>query len=317
MRVFVTGGTGFAGSHLIEALLTAGNTVYALVHPASSHQPLPDTVHPVTANIMDLPALRQIVQDCQPEVIYHLAGLSAPAQSWQNPALTLQVNSGGTANLLEAARSAGNPRVIIITSADIYGKINPTQLPITETTPPNPLHPYGISKLAASQFAPIYWQRYQLPVIEARPFNHIGPRQTLGFVVPDFASQIAGIKQHKQTNIMKVGNLDVNRDFTDVRDVVQAYIALAEGGAPGESYLICSGQAVSIHYLLNSLLEIAAIPVNIEYDPSRMRPADNPTVYGSSDKIYQKTGWQPCRHLRQSLTDVLAEWEEKLANESS
>ncbi len=310
MRVFITGATGFAGSYLMEDLIASGHHVTALRHPATSHQQLPD--HPLVeafeGDLLDAKGMQTAVFQTQPDVIYHLAGQAYPARSWKDPALTMAVNAGGTANLLQAAVAFGRPRVVIVTSAEIYGRVEEDDLPLTEATLPNPRHPYGVSKLAASHLASAYWQRYQLPVVEARPFNHIGPRQALGFVVPDFVSQLAAIKLGQKPPVMQVGNLDAMRDFTDVRDVARAYQSLAEKGQPGEAYFICSGQPVSIHYLLNTLIEAVDVPVSIEYDPERMRPSDTPCLYGSYAKIKRDTGWQPKVHLRQSLADALADW---------
>jgi GDP-4-dehydro-6-deoxy-D-mannose reductase len=310
MRIFVTGATGFAGSFLVEALLSAGHVVWALVHQQTSHQALvvTDAVHPIVGNLLDGAQLKTAVAQAQPDVIYHLAGQAYPARSWQDPAHTVAVNTIGTINLLEAAAAYGRPRVVVITSAEIYGVVREDDLPLTEATVPQPRHPYGVSKLAASQFIPIYWQRYQLPVMEARPFNHIGPHQSAGFVVPDFASQLAAIKLGRQSPKLSVGNLDAQRDFTDVRDVVRAYLLLAEKGQPGEAYFVCSGQPVSIHYLLSTLIELAEVTVDIEYDPARMRPSDVPCLYGSYRKIQNQTGWQPQIDLRQSLADALEDW---------
>ncbi|MCA9923757.1 MAG: GDP-mannose 4,6-dehydratase [Anaerolineales bacterium] len=317
MRLFITGATGFAGSHLLDLLLAEEHEVYALVHPSSSTQSLPEhpLVHSVEGDLLDLDGLKTAVSNAKPDVIYHLAGQPFPARSWVDPAFTFAVNVGGTANLLQAAVAYGRPRVLVITSAEIYGRIVPEDLPITEDLVPHPRHPYGVSKWAASQLVPIYWERYQLPVVEARPFNHIGPRQALGFVVPDFASQLAAIKLKQQAPVMRVGNLDARRDFTDVRDVVRAYKTLAEYGVPGEGYLICSEQPVSIHYLLAALAELADVRVEIEYDPERMRPSDVPLLYASYRKLNKQTGWQPEIHLRQSLADVLDGWLEQLQME--
>lgn len=309
-RIFITGATGFAGSHLVDELLAAGDEVVALVHGETSHQPTAEHDHlqTVEGDLLNLAQVKAAVAEARPDVIYHLAGQASPGRSWQNPALTLAVNSGGTANVLEAAVAYGRPRVVVVTSAEIYGPVQPDALPITEATPPRPHHPYGVSKLAAGLLVGLYWQRYQLPVVEARPFNHIGPRQAAGFVVPDFASQLAAIKLGQQPPLIHVGNLSAERDFTDVRDVTRAYRLLAERGRPGETYLICSGQPISIHYLLNALLEIAGVEVEVRYDPARMRPSDTPQLYGSFDKIWQETGWRPEIHLRQSLTDAFYDW---------
>ena len=315
MRAFITGATGFAGSYLVNDLLMAGYQVTALVHPATSHQNLPEhpLVKAVEGDLLDAASLVTAVAQARPDVIYHLAGQAYPARSWQDPALTLAINAGGTANLLQAAVGYGRPRVVVVTSAEIYGLVQQTDLPLTEASLPQPRHPYGISKWAASQLVTVYWERYQLPVVEARPFNHIGPHQAVGFVVPDFASQLAAIKLGQTPPTMRVGNLDAQRDFTDVRDVARAYQFLAEKGQPGEAYFICSGQPISIHYLLNILVEAADVAVEIEYDPARMRPSDTPCLYGSYGKIQKDTGWQPQIHLRQSLADALADWVSRLS----
>ena len=310
MRIFITGATGFAGSHLVDALLEQGHEVFALTHPATSLQTLPchANLHEIDGDLLDLESLKTAVQQAQPDTIYHLAGQAYPARSWNNPALTIAINTGGTANLLEAAIAYGRPRVVVVSSAEIYGYVSEAELPLTENTWPKPRHPYGVSKYAAGQLTAVYAERYNLPVVEARPFNHIGPRQALGFVVPDFASQLAAIKLGQQPPIISVGNLDARRDFTDVRDVVRAYQVLAQQGFAGEGYLICSGQAVSIHYLLNALIEAAEIDVEVVYDPERMRPSDTPILYGSHVKITNDTGWKPEIHLRQSLNDAFQDW---------
>lgn len=311
MRVFLTGANGFAGSHLVDGLLAAGHQVTGLVYGKGY-----EVVHPafqaVEGNLLDLGMMKQVVADSRPEIIYHLAGQPLTAGSWANPTQTIMVNTGGTINVLEAAVAFGRPRVVVVTSAEIYGVIRPEQLPISERSQPNPNHPYGVSKWAAGQMIRLYWQRYQLPVIEARPFNHIGPRQALGFVVPDFASQLAAMKLGQQSAILSVGNLSAERDFTDVRDVVRAYMALAEQGHPGEAYIICSGQPVKIHYLLNVLIELSGVNVEVVYDPQRLRPSEMPTLYGSYRRIQRHTGWKPQLHLRQSLADAFQDWLEKL-----
>lgn len=314
MRVFITGATGFAGSHLVERLLAGGHEVLALVHAATSHQGLPDHpfVRPVAGDLLDPAALAEAVQAARPDLIFHLAGQAYPARSWDEPAQTLAVNTGGTANLLRAAVAFGRPRVVIVTSAEIYGELRPEELPLTETSPARPRHPYGVSKLAAGELARVYWARYGLPVVEARPFNHIGPRQARGFVVPDFAAQLAAIRLGRQPPVMRVGNLSPQRDFTDVRDVAAAYLRLVEAGRPGEAYLICSGQPVSVRHLLDTLIELAGVRVDVQTDAARLNPSDTPCLYGSNAKIAADTGWQPTISLRQSLADALSDWERRV-----
>lgn len=312
MKVFVTGGTGFAGAHLVEGLLRDGADVAALVHGPTSRSELPQGVTSFEGNLLDEQVVTTAVSETKPDLIFHLAGQAYPAKSWEIPGRTIAVNTVGTANLLQAAVAYGRARVVIVTSADVYGIIGEDALPITEQTTPDPRHPYGVSKLAASQLVPLFWQRFGLEVMEARPFNHIGPKQGLGFVVPDFAYQIAKIKVGKQANVMQVGNLEAQRDFTDVRDVVRAYRLLAEKGQAGETYLISSGTAVSIHTLLTTLVDLAGVDVKIESDLERMRPSDTPCLYASYAKIQKDVGWQPEIALRQSLHDALDDWLAKI-----
>jgi GDP-4-dehydro-6-deoxy-D-mannose reductase len=313
MRVFLTGATGFVGSHLVDLLLDQGHEIHALVHGESSHQPLVnhERLCPVMGDLLDALKLRNQIVSIEPDLIMHLAGQASPRQSWQKPALTFAINTGGTANVLDAAVAAGRTRTIVVTSAEIYGQINENSLPLTEDTLPDPMHPYGVSKWAAAQLVHLYWMKYGLPVIEARPLNHIGPRQALGFVVPDFASQVAEIMAGEREPLVVVGNLDVARDFTDVRDVVRAYLALAEHGKAGEAYLICSGKAVSIRVILDILLELAGVKVGIKDTVELLRPTDTPQIVGSFAKINADTGWAPIINLRQSLNDSLKEWEQK------
>ena len=315
MRIFITGATGFAGSHLVDRLLADRHEIFALVHDSTSHQQLPDNplVQGIPGDLLQLASLKKVVNEARPDVIFHLAGQAYPALSWHDPAFTLAVNAGGTANLLEAAVAFGLPRVIVVSSAEIYGQVQKDMLPLTEATIPEPRHPYGISKLAASQLAAVYWDRYALPVVEARPFNHIGPRQTTGFVVADFASQLAAIKLGQKIPRMSVGNLEAQRDFTDVRDVAAAYVDLARSGQPGEAYFICSGKPVPIYDLLTMLSELAGVDVEVVFDPARMRPSDTPSLYGSYAKIEEHTGWSPQIPLRQSLEDALNDWIRRLS----
>lgn len=315
MRTFVTGATGFVGTHLVRELLAAGHNVWTLYHAATSQRGTMqhERLHPLAGDLLDLDGLTRTMAEAAPDVVYHLAGQAYPGRSWQNVARTIAINTGGTANVLEAAVAFGKPRVVVVTSAEIYGKVQAAELPITHDTVPEPRHPYGVSKLAAGHLVRVFAERYGLPAIEARPFNHIGPGQALGFVVPDFVSQVAAIKLGQSEPTMQVGNLSAERDFTDVRDVVRAYQLLAQDGEPGEGYLICSGRPVSIRAILDLLLEINDVEVEIENDMARMRPSDVPRLYGSYTKIEAAVGWQPTISLGETLADVSAEWIARLS----
>lgn len=317
MRALVTGATGFAGSHLVDDLLASGCQVFGLVYAKDGRERPVDhpAFTPIEGDLLDLSSLHSAVEEARPDVIYHLAGWALTAESWRYPARTIMVNTAGTANLLQAAAEGGKPRVVAVTSAEMYGTVGSDELPITEASQPDPHHPYGVSKWAASRLIPLFWRRFDVSVVEARPFNHIGPRQEPGFVVPDFASQLAAIKLGQQPPEISVGNLSAERDFTDVRDVVRAYRLLAEAGKPGETYIVCSGQPVPIHYLLNALIEIGEVAVEVRYDPERMRPSDTPVLYGSYDRLRDDTGWQPHIHLRTSLRDAFDYWVERLRAE--
>lgn len=316
MHVFVTGAAGFAGSHLVSLLNNLGHTVSGLVLPHEFDSNKSYSFKPFLGDLLDQDSLLKAVKQSQADVIYHLAGQADVGLSWRKPALTIMVNTIGTVNLLEAAIANDVHTLIAVTSAELYGPQPRENMPITAKSQPNPWHPYAVSKLAAGDLLSIYQRRFpHMKIIEARPFNHIGPGQAKGFVVPDFASQIAQMRANLIPPKLRVGNLDAERDFTDVRDVVRGYALLAEKGQAGKMYHICSGTPVPIYTIVNILAELAQIALEIEYDPDRMRPSDTPVLYGSFAEIQQDTGWAPEIHLRQSLEEALLEWDAKVQQE--
>ena len=311
MKALITGISGFVGSHLAEYLLAhtdwqVAGTVYG---PYQNIAGLCSQLELYPAELSRLPVVEFVLEQARPDVIVHLAAMAVTGKSWRDPAMTLQINVGMQANILQAMVNLGlDCRVIVIGSSEEYGAVSPEHLPADEETPFRPLNPYAVSKVAQDMLGLQYYLSHGLDVIRVRPFNHIGPRQSLGFVAPDFASQIARIEAGLQEPVMRVGNLEAKRDFTDVHDVVRAYHLLALGGEAGEVYNIGSGEAHSIQQVLDHLVGQSTVPIRVEPDPERMRPSDIPLVICDYAKLHACTGWQPSIPFTQSLTDVLDYW---------
>jgi len=301
----VTGSHGFAGRHLVARLLADGHEVIGLVRAADAD---PERLPHEVADLLDDEAVRQAVERVRPEVIYHLAAASSAGASLRAPLPTLSTNLLGTATVLHAALAISpSPRVVNVTSSEVYGAPTDGQ-PLTETSPTEPRNPYGVSKLAAHHLAMQLHRTAGLDVVEARPFNHLGPGQRLGFVAPDFASQVAAIAAGQREPVIRVGDLSAERDFSDVRDIVDGYVALAEHGVSGEVYHLCSGRPTSIREILDTLIERSGVQVAVEPDPERLRPNEVPRVVGSFEKVRRLCGWTPRRGLAETLGEVLAEW---------
>jgi GDP-4-dehydro-6-deoxy-D-mannose reductase len=303
MRVLVTGATGFVGRHLLAALDAAGHEAIALGGP---HDASPTIV----VNLLDAAAVRTAVDDAAPDAIVHLAGQAFVPQSIADPLGTLAVNAGGTAHVLEAARAYRDRthqplRVLVVSSAEVYGIQRPERMPLDETAVVRPGNAYAASKLAAEAYALTWHRSYGLDCVVARPFNHIGPGQDPRFVVPSFARQLADIAAGAPP-LLLVGNLEAQRDFLDVRDVVAAYVLLLANGRSGEVFNISSGHPVAIREVLRQLITIARVPVEIREDPERMRASDLPLLSGDSTKLRAETGWAPRFTLTESLRDIYA-----------
>jgi GDP-4-dehydro-6-deoxy-D-mannose reductase len=196
----------------------------------------------------------------------------------------------------------------VIGSNEEYGAPQPDELPQTEESPLRPNNPYAVSKVAQDFLGLQYYLAYGLPVVRVRPFNHTGPGQSPRFVVPAFASQIARIEAGLQEPVMRVGNLDAARDFSDVRDIVRGYHLAVTKGEPGEVYNLASGRPQSVRGLLETLLGYSQVKIRVEIDPERYRPVDVPVAYGSAEKFRQRTGWMPQIPFEQTLRDTLEYW---------
>jgi len=312
--ILITGASGFVGQHLIRALrqaqpdeLLIGTMHHSLVTSSD------DQVRYVQINLLDSDPVKLLLNETRPTVIYHLAGQSSPAYSFQAPWETVETNIRAQFNILQGCYQLGlAPRTFVITSAEIYGTVQPHELPLTEETPLRPASPYSLSKITQDMMGWQYYLCHQLPVIRARAFNHAGSGQSERFVITTFAMQIARIEAGLQPPIIRVGNLSAQRDFTDVRDMVRAYQLLIERGQAGEAYNIASNHAVSIADVLKGLLAESTVAIETEVDSTRLRPADIPCIQGSYEKLKAATGWTPQIPFDQTLRAILEDCRERV-----
>lgn len=316
MRVLITGAGGFVGGHLIDLLLALPEaTIHAAVLNPPGANPRLD-LRPVTQHQVDLRdagAVRALIDAARPDHIYHLAALADVSASFRDPWQTIENNVRAQVNLQQAVRASGlTSRLLVVSSAEIYGAAQGTSDPIDEHFPFAPANPYSVSKVAQDMLGLQGYLAYRMAIIRARPFNHIGPSQKGGFVAADFASQIAAVEAGERPPVMDVGNLAAERDFTDVRDVVRAYHLLLERGVPGEAYNVCSGVGHSIQSLLDTLLSYSTAAIEVRQDPARMRPSDVPRRVGNAGKLRAATGWQPAIPFERTLLDILNDWRQAL-----
>lgn len=313
-KVLITGITGFAGSFLAEHLVE--NPEYQISGTFLNEESLKnvasikDKLDLIKVDLTQKDAIEGLITDKKPDMIYHLAALSSVGASFKDPVATFHNNVDSEIYLLEALRKENllTTKVMIIASAEEYGYVKPEDLPLNENAPLRPGNPYASTKIAQDFVGLQYALSYKMPIIRVRPFNHIGPRQAPGFVVSDFAKQITTIEKGQQAPVIKVGNLDAKRDFTDVRDMVKAYAMLMEKGEAGEVYNIGSGVSYAIQEILNILLSMSSVKITAETDPSRLRPSDVPEIVSDNTKIIELTGWQPEILLETTLKDTLDYW---------
>ena len=310
MRALVTGADGFVGQWLIRALLDAGDDVSGATRGDHTRLTTLDVenatrVRWLSIDLLDPETLEVAVAEAKPDSVYHLAAQASVAQSLRDPAGTIETNVIGTANLLEACRARAPEAIVVaVGSAEIYGAVDPSALPLHEDAPIRPNNPYAGSKAAAEVLALQYAQSGWLRVVATRSFNHSGPGQSPAFAAAAFAKQFADIALGKQAPVLRHGNLSAQRDFLDVRDVVVAYRMLASRGTPGTPYNVCSGHAVSMREIVAELGRLVDRPIELREDPERMRPVDTPIVVGDPARLRRDTGWQPAIPLLRTLTDL-------------
>jgi GDP-4-dehydro-6-deoxy-D-mannose reductase len=315
MRALITGAGGFVGNHLCEYLLSQTNwELLGTVYPERVEDPRPrPCLSLVHVDLRDAGQVGELIGDFRPDVVFHLAAQSYVPTSFSDPWETLENNLRAQLNVLEGVRRAGlSSRVIVIGSNEEYGWPSPEDLPLTEESPLRPVNPYAVSKVGQDFMGLQYHLAYGMDVVRLRPFNHTGPGQSPRFVVPSFARQIARIEAGLQEPVVRVGNLDVARDFTDVRDIVRAYYLAATQGEAGEVYNLASGVARSIRWILETLLSFTDAEVRIEVDPALYRPADVPIIYGSAEKFRRRTGWEPRIPFEETLRETLEYWREQV-----
>ena len=324
MNVLITGAAGFVGSHLVE--FVQREHPEAVIVGADRWHARQDNIRHllgsfkyVEYDMTDYASTLALMSDARPDKIFHLAAQSYVPASWNAPQETLTTNIVGQLNLFEAVRhiSAIDPVIQIACSSEEYGLVLPEETPITEATPLRPLSPYGVSKVGQDLLGYQYHKSYGMRIIRTRAFNHTGPRRGEQFATSAFAKQIALIERGDQEPIIRVGNLDAERDFTDVRDMVRAYWLATERCEPGEVYNVCSGNRISIREMLLTLLRLspARKSIKIEEDPARMRPSDVPLLYGDSHKFRCATGWAPRYKFEQTMEDLLDYW--RVANKKA
>lgn len=317
MRVLITGVSGFAGSFLADYLLALKQTqtdleLWGVSQSSEALRPADAQIKLLRGDLTDPRFTANLLSKLSPDRIYHLAAQAFVPISWQDPWATLENNIRAQTNLLHsAAQNQSRARILIVASQEEYGRVTPADLPLDEDTPLRPDSPYGVSKITQDYLGLQYFISHKMHIVRVRPFNHIGPRQNERFVAANFAKQVAEIEAGLHEPKLCVGNLDAQRDFTDVRDMVRGYVLALERGMAGEVYNIGSGIPRAIRELVETYQRLARVPFKIEYDPQRTRPSDTPVSYCDATKLKRATGWETEIPFEQTLADTLEYWRGK------
>jgi GDP-4-dehydro-6-deoxy-D-mannose reductase len=313
MRALITGVSGFVGRHLWRQLQSEGDEVYGLSR--SSVDEL-DGSRILQIDLFDRAAVERAVREIRPEAVYHLAAQSSPAESVADPWTTICNNLACQFNLLEGLVTAGmKPRVLVVGSSDEYGRVSAEHVPTDENAPLKPATPYAMSKVGQDMMGYQYFAQHALPVVRVRPFNHTGPGHDARFVIPSFARQLAEIEIGLRPPLLRVGDLNVSRDFTDVRDMVRAYRLALVLGTPGDVYNLGSGRSTRIADMVEELIGMCRVRTETRVDPALLRPADIPRQEANIQKFTKLTGWQPTIPRHTTLSDTLDYWRGKVREE--
>jgi len=314
MRALITGVGGFVGRHLLRHLQEEGDEVCGLGRAADVLDVhAKPTTKVIQTDLGDRRSVEHAVRELQPDAVYHLAAQSSPAESLADPWATIGNNLLGQINLFEALLSAGlRPRVLVVGSSDEYGQVGPDEVPTHENVPLRPMTPYAVSKVGQDLMGFSYFAQQGMPVVRVRPFNHTGPGHDARFVIPSFARQLAEIEAGLREPVLRVGNLDVARDFTDARDMVRAYRLALVSGEPGEVYNLGSGHSLRIADMLDELIALCTVDVETRVDPALLRRTDIPRQEADTRKFTSLTGWQPRIAWHTTLADTLEYWREQI-----
>ncbi len=313
MKILITGITGFVGNHLLNRLRAQGyRHLWGLTRQPAGRFSHYEGVKILRGDLRDQNRLKTQLRTVKPDWIFHLAGQALVSASWEDPRGTFAANVDAQISLFEALRSLKlNPRILVVGSSEEYGLVKEEELPVKETNPLRPLSPYAVSKVAQDLLAFQYFQSYGLRTIRVRAFNHTGPGRPKHYAISNFAYQVALIERGRAPKKLRVGNLDVRRDYMDVRDMVDAYLLAMQKGQVGDVYNLSSGRAQNLRDILDSLLSLSNSKIKIKVDPTRFRPSDLPIIFGSSDKFKRLTGWRPRLSMQTTLTDLLHYWRSK------
>lgn len=311
-KALIIGAAGFVGGYLADYLREKqGMEVYVTKLPQEEFCGNSDRVY--NLDILNIEEIISLLFEARPDSIFHLAAQSSVGVAWKNPLLTIDINIKGSVNVMDAVRELYyKPRILLIGSGEEYGHIEKGETPIREENRLRPGNIYAATKVCQNMIGNIYAQAYDMEVMMVRAFNHIGPTQSPIFVVSDFCRQVAEIEKGIREPVMYVGNLDARRDFTDVRDVVEAYGLLAEYGKPGETYNVGRGEAISIREILEMIIALSDRDIRIEIDKNKLRPVDVPIIEADISKIHSLTGWKPKIPLKQTIEETLNYWRETI-----